>query len=197
LSGKRPSLLGLFLRGAGWLSSVRALVAIWVGAVGAYGLWCGELDRALSAALLVLGASMILHLLLDFVWTLPSLREHRAALAAGKGQAVAEEEATGPSPAELHMGVGYREGVMLYISTPAVVLGLLTVFGEDALTTSVKAGSLALAGTILLALVLYGWVVSPLPRSARQLTLLAYVFNLLLALFAFGVLAISFSIAYR
>jgi hypothetical protein len=77
------------------------------------------------------------------------------------------------------------------------VLGLLTVFGEDELTTTLKVGSAALAGVILLALVLFGWVVYPLPRHPGQLAMLGYVFNLMLSLLAFGVLTISLSIVYR
>jgi hypothetical protein len=186
----------LFLSAAAYQMTVRLIIAGIAIAAGVAAFIGGWLDPALRAALVVLGVAIVFHVALDYSWwRLAGAPENAVGTAAvAAGAPVPAEE---PSPAELHTGQGFREAAGLYISTPAVVLGLITVFGQDKLTQAVKVGSLSLAGALLLALVLYGWVVQPLPDNDRQLVMLGHVYNVLLWLLAFGVLTIALSIAHR
>src|SRR5437868_10706133 len=85
----------------------------------------------------------------------------------------------------------FRDTATIYISTPGVILGLLAVFGDHLHQTTLHLASVALAVTILVGIVLHGLLVYGTPDDEARLSLLGYLFNLLLWALALGTLCIA------
>jgi hypothetical protein len=165
----------LSFSGLKWFRLTFALI---VSLLGLFLFLKGVDEHSLDLAVLLLGVFAGAHLVIEKLWVgLPS---------SGSGSSGGSD-----------LSGAFREAAAIYISTPAVVLGLLAVFAEPFRSTTLQVAAVALAVTILLGIVLHGLVVLGTPTDEARLTLLGYLFNLLLWALAFGALAIALAIVYQ
>ena len=83
----------------------------------------------------------------------------------------------------------------MVISTSGVVLGLVVVFSKH-FTAPIKAGLLSLVAAILVAIVLYMYILYPLPEGERPNVLIRYLMTIAFFAFAFGLILIAMSIVF-
>jgi hypothetical protein len=158
----------------------RLLAAAGALATGGAVLAAHDLERPLAFSILLLGAFIAVHLAIEAIWI--------------KLTPVAQD---GEQAIETDAGAGFREAAMVYISTPGVVLGLIAVFEKNLPRETLRVGSLALATTILVGIVLHGLVVFGVPEDAPRRAVIGYLFNVLLWSLSLGVLCIGLAIVYR
>jgi hypothetical protein len=136
----------------------------------------GRPDYALDWAVLLVGIFILFHFLIEFVMI--KLPAH-----AGKTESV-------PSP--------FNAVATVLVTTPGVVLGLLAAFGTSGtLTTVVKVAVVALAVSLLLAIILNGLVSMDKINDPPRSTVIRLVFNLTLWALALGIFGIAMGVVYR
>jgi hypothetical protein len=136
----------------------------------------GKPDHALSWAVLLLGIFILSHFLIEFVMI-------RLPANAGQSESV-------PNP--------FNAVATVLVTTPGVVLGLLAAFGTSGtLTTVVKVAVVALAASLLLAIILNGLVSMDKINDPPRSTAIRLVFNLTLWALALGIFGIAMGVVYR
>jgi hypothetical protein len=152
-----------------------SLVALGVG-IGL--LVSHAVEHPLALAVLLVGVFAAAHLLLERTWsTLPEVEASNGAVGS-------------------ELAGAFRDTATIYISTPGVVLGLLAVFGDHLRRTTLHVASIALAVTILAGIVLHGLLVYGTPDDEARLSMLGYLFNLLLWSLALGTLCVALAIVF-
>jgi hypothetical protein len=156
-------------------------------------------DRPISFSLLLVGIFTLGHLLVDLFWArlwvnFPSSEVYTGTSANGNEdgnpQTSVNDEVADVTPA-------FRETVGLFVSTSGVILGLVTAF-QDKVVPALKAGSVSLAIAILLALILYGFVLHPLPPDGVEFRVaVGYLFTLTMLALSFGLFSVAMSIVFR
>jgi hypothetical protein len=103
------------------------------------------------------------------------------------------------TPDQSQQTAALREGAGTVIQTSGVVLGLVAGLATT-VTPALKVGSLSLAAAILVALILYGYVLAPLPElsgsTVRIHVLIRYLFNAALLALALGLVSVAMSITF-
>jgi hypothetical protein len=164
------------------ITSVRVLLGIRVlgiaasACIAAWHPYAVKLD-ALSAALYSLAVMMCLHLFIDLTW---------AHLLKSGG--------SGSSP---NVAVAWGPFVGLIVTTAGVVLGLVQVFNPGSLSVALKVGTLSLAISVMLGMILFGLVVSAAPNGAVPIVVRAVVFNATLCALSLGLLAVAWTDVLR
>jgi hypothetical protein len=112
---------------------------------------------------------------------------------------VGREEQRQPAPSTANEATpAFRDSAALIVTTSGFVLGLLQVFSdEDATTTTLKVGSVALAVAILIALVVFNTIVHTVPNSAELRVLLAYMYTSMFFFMALGLASVAMSVVFR
>jgi hypothetical protein len=183
-------------RAAAGLSGISAGLAL---------LWTGAVERQLGITILVIGAFALAHLATDNIFALLNAdSSNPGGLAtpprAGQTTRPPPSGRSAPSPASSNDGApsGFVESAAFYVTTPAVVLGLLTVFGDkNKPTITLKVGSLALAATLLIGLTLHMYAAALKGDARRAQSLVSLLANLAHWGLAFGIIAIALSIVYE
>ncbi len=151
-------------------------------AVGIVLLCTGVGDKAVMLTLVAWGAFCTAYLLLDNWW------------AKLLGQVDDEDIDSDP----VRETEGLRTGAATVVQTAGVVLGLVAALATS-LTPAIRTGSLALVLSLLITLILYGWLIAPLPsitaESVKVHVLIRYLFNAALMTLGFGLIAVGMSIA--
>lgn len=179
---------------------MRAVVGVALLQAGAILFGTKAVERPLAVTLLILGGFSIVNLLADFIFL--KLRKKDEKDAAGAPSAPpAPPPAPAAQPAIQQPGAlpGFLESAAFYVTTPAFVLALLSLFGDrrGGPTMTLKVGSAALAATLLTGLALHGYVSATTEATPRAKAFVHVVFNVALWLFALGVVSIAISIVYQ
>ena len=133
-------------------------------------------DHALRWAILLLGIFILVHLAIE---TLVIILPQRP----GDPENV-------PNP--------FADTANVLVTTPAVVLGLLAVFGTSGtLTNAVKVGAASLATALLLAIVVSGLASMTGIQKPPRSTVIRLLFNVTLWALVLGVLGITTGLIYR
>jgi hypothetical protein len=169
-----------------------------------------------GVALLAFGGFVLAHLLVDMAWA--RLLGHRAAatpsmqLSTGTGQLTDRDNEQGrparsagdevaalsvqdPDDEIEDVTSAFREAAGVFVQTAGVVLGLVAGLATT-VTPALKLGAVALAGSLLVTLVLYGYVLHPLPPRPGPQLLIRYLFALAFFALALGLLSVAMSIAF-
>ena len=153
---------------------MRLGIVILAAALAQLGRWS---DPALHAALLSLAGVMVLWWVVDLIWD---------ALVKGN-QGTPPDIATTWGPL-----------VALIVTMAGVVLGLLQAFDNKGhLSEALKVGTLSLALTVILGMMLFGLVVASPPSSTAAREFRTLIFNLTLWSLALGVLSIGWALFFR
>jgi len=193
-----------------FVNVVRVLVGLAGGAVGIALASASGVERPLAVTTIVIGFFILAHAVLDLIFmSLPP--ETRAEATGDQGDVAKLVKAevsrqmgsflrSAPGPDSPRAFAGFVESAGFYVTTPAVVLGLLTVFGSSSSpTVTLKVGALALAVTLLVGLVLHSYV-STLTDDSNKFVkglIVPILFNLALWALSLGLLAITMSVVYR
>jgi len=135
-------------------------------------------DPALEWAVLLLGVFIVAHLAIEVGFA-------RLPVRSGAGEPV-------PDP--------FSSVANVLVTTPAIVLGLLAVFGTTGtgtLTTVVKVAAVSLVISLLLAIVLSGLLSMQEIKNPPRSTVIRLFFNLTLWSLAFGLLGLALGVVYR
>jgi hypothetical protein len=154
----------------------RWMVACLVGLTGVL-LAFAHTDPALTAALTLLTGLMVLQFCAEELF-IRLIRHERTDLAT--------TEAT-----------GFKEQAGLAVTTPGVILGLLTVFDTGPISLAVKAAAVALALSIPFGFVLFSFLAAAVPEHAEPRALIGYLFNLVFWLLEFGLVCIAMSVVFE
>jgi hypothetical protein len=198
-----------------WLSSTalrafRAVVGLLALLLAAWFIGRGGRSyAALRLSLLLFGAFTIAHLLLDLFWArlwARSARPQRSeeSETARRGRWRWQPPLTRhSSPAEHSEDSGtrditsaFRETTGVVISTSGVVLGLIAAFSSQ-VTLPLKVGITSLAIAILVGIVLYNYILYPLPEAAEPNVLIRYLLTIAFFALAFGLLSIAMAIVFK
>jgi hypothetical protein len=138
-------------------------------------------EEPLVLAIALLGVTVLAHAGIDILWA-------RVSRPATPELSSVDDEAP--------LMEGLRQLATLYVSTPGVILGLLTAF-DATLTTTVKVGAISLATTVVTGMMLFGPLMAPISwKQYGALQMLAYLFNFAFLALAFGILCIALALAY-
>jgi len=157
----------LVFRLAGGVTALILGLLLWSGGYG---------ERALAIALVVLGAFIICHAIVETAY-----------------HAIVEIYATSDVS-------GLREFASAFIATSGVILGLLAVFGDKTPKTplTIKVGVVALVSDILIGTVLVGLLLAaPADSDQRAWNLIRHLFHLALWGLSLGLLCITMALLYR
>jgi hypothetical protein len=161
-----------------------------------------EANKAIDIAMAAFAAFVLAHLALDLAWARFAAAEPPEKNAS---DAAVEEEAPARCMpqvvADRHdMSDAMREGAGAVIQTSGLVLGLVASLATN-VTPGLKVGSIALAASILVCVVLYMYVLAPLPELSQETlkrhAIIRYLFNAALFTLAFGLLSVATSIALK
>lgn len=163
----------------------RLVVGVVVGVVGLWFVFGHATETPLGVATLVLGLFILVHWVVEDCF----MRVRQPY----------------DSPAD----TGLQDFASSFIATSAVILGLLALFGDDPLTTTMKVGIAALVADILVGLVLVGLVLAGAEPGGRVVNgttttadqtawnIIRIVFNLALWALSLGLLCIAMALLYR
>jgi hypothetical protein len=145
----------------------------------------GDGNKAVMLALVAWGGFCLGYLLLDMFWA--------------KLLDALDSSLTPPTDSE-HETAGLSGAAATVVQTGGVVLGLVAALATT-VTPALKVGSLALVVSLLITLILYGWLISTLPKYVPETekvhVLVRYLFNVAFMALAFGLIAVAMSIAVR
>lgn len=158
----------------------------------------GRNDAAVRVSLLVFGLFVIAHLLLDLLWAKlwasSAKKQPTSDANADPGKPAPSNQMTADENAEVTKA--FRETTGVVISTSGVVLGLVSAFSSQ-VTLSLKVGIISLVVAILVAIVLYLYILYPLPEGVQPNVLVRYLLTVSFFALAFGLLSIAMSIVFK
>jgi uncharacterized membrane protein len=169
----------------GRLRATRLVISLVALGLGIFLRADGDGNKAVMLALIAWGGFCLAYLLLDIYWA-----ELLKPL---------DPSATATSDPERETA-GLSAAAATVVQTGGVVLGLVAALATT-VTPALKVGSLALVVSLLITLILYGWLISTLPQYVPEAekvhVLVRYLFNVALMALAFGLIAVAMSIAVR
>jgi hypothetical protein len=167
------------------LRATRLVIGLVALALGIFLRAEGDGNKAVMLALIAWGGFCLGYLLLDNFWA--KLLE-------------ALDSSVTPTTDPERETAGLSAAAATVVQTGGVVLGLVAALATT-VTPALKVGCLALVVSLLITLILYGWLISTLPQYVPETkkvhVLVRYLFNVALMALAFGLIAVAMSIAVR
>lgn len=158
----------------------RRVVGVVLAIVGSVLFVGSAFSSSVALAILVLGGTIVGHLVTEGLWDQWNQNGPPAANEAPSAETVS----------------ALRGFPSTFLTTAGVVLALLTAFASKPPGLGIKVAGISLAMSIILSIVLAGLLVGSIPATRKTGELMSLLFNLAWWSLAFGLLNIAFSLAY-